>query len=113
MNSQASDTGHPLTTGARAEGRTVDELSVVMSSSTTVVNDSAPNAGERLRGLTLYTGRPQELLLAQGGTISYDAVTMLDENRIHIGGRHQEPVLPSDRAYEQTRPQDPAGDERR
>ncbi|MDP9312869.1 MAG: hypothetical protein M3R24_18610 [Chloroflexota bacterium] len=113
MNSQAADTGHPLTTGARVERRTVDELSVVLSSSTTVVNDSAPDEADRLRGLTIDTGRPQELLLAQGGTIPYAAVTMLDENRIHIGGRHQEPILPSDRGYEQTRAHDPAGDERR
>ncbi len=113
MNSQAADTSHPLTTGVRTERRTVDELSVVLSSSTRVVNDSAPNEEERLRGLTIDTGRPQELLLAQGSLVPYDVVTMLDENRIHIGGQHQQPILPSDRGYEQTRPQDPAGDERR
>ena len=113
MNSQASDTGHPLTTGARTERKTVDELSVVLSSATRVVNEGASAATDSLRGITIDTGRPQELLLAQGNAVSYDAVTMLDEDRIHIGGQHQEPILPSDRGYEQTRPQDPAGDERR
>lgn len=113
MNSQATDTSHPFTTDVRAERKTVDELSVVLSSATKVVNEGASDATDSLRGITIDTGRPQELLLAQGNAVSFEAVTMLDENRIHIGGHHQAPVLPSDRGYEQTRPQDPAGDERR
>lgn len=113
MINQASDTSHPLTTGAQSERKTVDELSVVLTSGTSIVHDDAGGQTDTLRGITIDTGRPQELLVSGGNALRYDTVTMLDENRIHIGGRHQEAVLPSDRGYEQTRPHDPAGDERR
>ncbi len=110
---QVPDTSHPLSAGLTTERRTVDELSVVLTSSTAVVDDTAPDTQHKLRGMTIDTGRPQELLLEDGRMVAYSAVTMLDENRIHVGGLHQQPLLASDRGYEQTRANDPVGDQRR
>jgi hypothetical protein len=111
VNARAVDTEHPL--GARAERRTVDELSVVLSSGTDVTYDGGAEATHKLHGIVIETGRPQELLVANGKPISFDAVTELDEKHIHVGGAHQQPILDADRGYEQARPEDPAGEQRR
>ncbi len=106
-------TGNSITPEPVVERRTVDQLSVVLTSSTTVVDDAAPETVYKLRGITIDTGRPQELLIEDGRAVPYTAVTLLDEDRIHVGGMHQQPLLASDRGYEQTRANDPAGDQRR
>lgn len=106
-------TGNSLTAEPVVERRTVDQLSVVLTSSATVVDDTAPDTTYKLRGITIDTGRPQELLIEDGRAVPFTAVTLLDEDRIHVGGVHQQPLLPSDRGYEQTRANDPAGDQRR
>jgi hypothetical protein len=113
MNQQAADTNHPLSTGTLVERETVDQMSIVLTSATTVVNEAGGGQTHKLHGLVIDTGRPQVLLLDDGTSLPFDAVTMLDEERIHVGGAHQQPVLDADRGYESTTIHDPAGDERR
>lgn len=92
-----ADSSHPTNdTGARQTVRTVGDTSVVLSSRTSVVNEAAGNQQHSLKGLFVDTGRPQQLLLDDAHTLPFDAVTLLDENRIHVGGVHQAPVLEPD-----------------
>ncbi len=112
-NNQARDTEHPLSTGTHTERTTVDQMSIVLTAATTVVNENASGQTQKLHGLVIDTGRPQMLLLEGGDSVPFDAVTMLDEERIHVGGKHQQPVLDADRGYEGTTLHDPAGDQRR
>jgi hypothetical protein len=109
-----ADTDHvTMETGARETDRTVDMTSVVLTSGTRVVLENQGGETHKLRGLIADTGRLQQLVLDNGTTISADAVTLLDEDRIHVGGQHQRPVLDADRGYEATEARDPQGDERR
>lgn len=110
---QAPDTGHPGdTTGAQMVDTSVDRMSVVLTSSTRVGGDQG-NAQARLAGLVAETGRPQQLLLDDHGSVDFSAVTRLDEQHILIGGAPQQPLLDADRGYESTTAYDPSGDQRR
>lgn len=112
-NSTAVDTGHPTEkTGARGTATTVDEMSVVLTARTVVLNEAA-GTEHKLRGLIVDTGRLQQLLVENGEAIPFDAVSRLDEARIHVGDTHQQPLLDADRGYESTTARDPAGDQRR
>jgi hypothetical protein len=111
---QGPDASHPTSmTGARGTNTTVSETSVVLSTHTVVVNDDAPQAERTLKGLVIDTGRPQQLVLDDDSTVAFTAVSRLDEQRIHIGGAHEEPILDADRGYERTTLNDPSGDQRR
>lgn len=110
--SSGTDTDHPSRpTGAYEADTTVADTSVVLTASTQVVHEGG--AAHRLQGLVIDTGRPRTLLLDDGSTVPFDAVTRLDENHIRVGGHPQQPILDADRGYEATRPHDPHGDERR
>ena len=92
-----TDSSHPTNdTGARKTVRTVGDTSVVLSSRTCVVDEAANNQQYRLKGLTIDTGRPQLLLLDNDNTLPFGTVTLFDEDRIHVGGEHQAPVLESE-----------------
>lgn len=110
---QAADTSHPgSTTGAREAETSVDLMSVVLTSGTTV-SDAEGGGQMRLRGLVAETGRPQALLLDDDRSVPFDAVSRLDEQHIQLGGAPQQPILDADRGYEATTPHDPSGDQRR
>jgi hypothetical protein len=92
-----TDSSHPShDAGAGRMVRTVGDTSVVLSSHTCIISDEDGNKQRRLKGLVVDTGRPQELLLDDGTVIPFEAITRLDEERIHIGGTPQAPVLEAD-----------------
>lgn len=110
---QAPDMGHLSdTTGAQLIDTSVDRMSVVLTASTRV-GGAQESAQARLKGLVAETGRPQQLLLDDDGSVDFETVTRLDEQHILIGGAPQQPLLDADRGYESTTAHDPAGDQRR
>jgi hypothetical protein len=62
-----------------ATGRTVRDISVVLTNKTQVGDQGT------LRGLVLDTGIPQQLLVEGGGTVPFEQVGLLDENQIVLG----------------------------
>jgi hypothetical protein len=92
-----TDSSHPTNdTGARRTVRTVGDTSIVLSSRTCVVNEDANGEQFQLQGLTVDTGRPQQLLLDSGSSLPFETVTLLDEDRIHVGGDQPAPLLEAD-----------------
>ncbi|HEX6293292.1 MAG TPA: hypothetical protein VFZ66_29195 [Herpetosiphonaceae bacterium] len=92
-----TDSSHPTSdTGARRTQRTVGDTSVVLSSRTKIVDDTGATKQRCLKGLVVDTGRPQQLVLDDDSAVPFEAITLLDENQIHIGGAHQAPVLGAD-----------------
>lgn len=107
------DSSHPTTmTGAREVDDTVDNLSVVLTSST-IIGGAGVTGNVHLKGIVTDTGRPQQLILSDDRAIPYETVTQLDERHIELGTPHAQPLLDADRGYESTTVNDPAGDERR
>ena len=114
LTQQTADTSRPPNTfGAVEQNTSVDLMSVVLTSSTTVSGDELAGGSARLKGLVVETGRPQQLLLDDERSVSYDAVSRLDEQQIQLGGAPQQPILDADRGYEATTAHDPSGDQRR
>ncbi len=98
LSSDIRDTSHPTdATGARETDLTVSANSVVLSTSTAVVNDDATGVQHKLKGLVVDTGRPQQFLLEDGSTVSFEQVSLLDEQRIHIRNASQDVLTQSDR----------------
>lgn len=92
-----TDSSHATNdTGARKTVRTVGDTSVVLSPRTCVVDEATNNQQCGLKGMTVDTGRPQLLLLENGNTVRFDTVSLFDEDRIHVGGVPQAPVLESE-----------------
>jgi hypothetical protein len=91
-----TDSSHPTSdTGARQTVRTVGDTSIVLSSHTAVA-DEAADQQYQLKGLIVDTGRPQQMLLDGGSSLPFEMVTLLDEDRIHVGGQTPAPVLQAD-----------------
>jgi hypothetical protein len=64
---------------APATGRTLQDVSVVLTNKTQVADQGA------LRGMVLDTGIPQQLLVEGGGSVPFEQVGLLDENQIVLG----------------------------
>ena len=78
-NQTAEDAASLPAAPAPATGRTVQDVSVVLTDKTQVGDQGT------LRGLILDTGIPQQLLIDGGGTVPFEQVGLLDENQIALG----------------------------
>ncbi|HZB96692.1 MAG TPA: hypothetical protein VE268_12110 [Herpetosiphonaceae bacterium] len=78
-NQTAEDAASLPAAPAPATGRTVQDVSVVLTNKTQVGDQGA------LRGLILDTGIPQQLLIDGGGMVPFEQVGLLDENQIALG----------------------------
>ena len=78
-NQTAEDAASLPAAPAPATGRTVQDVSVVLTNKTQVGDQGT------LRGLILDTGIPQQLLIDGGGMVPFEQVGLLDENQIALG----------------------------